>query len=337
MSLCVMLVIWLRKRGRVWHEHQSCQWEQFELTGWLWVKRRAGVGWWRNSLSDSAFVRLPEVFDGQRSPEVPQDLQQDPGPVTSVAQLPQIRQRLLRRTDCTLQLRQLITCTRSSNNTTTVMIHLCVSLLSNTHSNWIHECKNNELSELMFLNLTWALPAPYLALWTVKWVIAKFSSTVSSEKHEDVIPRWALKWLSGWSVNQQEIRLTLMLINTWFAADQLKKAPVTLFHIKWRQRNKDSMALVNDYHSGLLINLIISEKSLSLAVALTQTHSNYCHGFSLTKSYEELPVASALVRRQCENTRHIIPVRRLFLLKNSWDKLLLMIPGWGSLHLLCDV
>lgn len=37
----------------------------------------------------------------------------------------------------------------------------------------------------------------------------------------------------------------------------------------------------------------------------------------LTESYEELSVASALVRWQCENTRHIIPIRRLFFLKNK--------------------
>lgn len=38
----------------------------------------------------------PEVLDGQRPPEIPQDLQQNPGPVAPVAQLAQIRQRLLR-------------------------------------------------------------------------------------------------------------------------------------------------------------------------------------------------------------------------------------------------
>lgn len=62
------------------------------------------------------FVCPPEIFDGQRSPEVPQDLQKNPGPVTSVAQLPQVRQRLLWRADGTLQLGQLITCTHSSKN-----------------------------------------------------------------------------------------------------------------------------------------------------------------------------------------------------------------------------
>lgn len=49
-------------------------------------------------------VCLPEILDGQRSPEVPQDLQQDPGPVTSVAQLSQVRQGLLWRADGTFQL-----------------------------------------------------------------------------------------------------------------------------------------------------------------------------------------------------------------------------------------
>lgn len=63
MSLCVMLVIWLERRGG-----DECQNQQ------LWF-----TGWWHRVL------RPPEVFDGQRSPEVPQDLQQDPGPVTSVA------------------------------------------------------------------------------------------------------------------------------------------------------------------------------------------------------------------------------------------------------------
>lgn len=67
-------------------------------------------------LVKNRYDSLPEVLDGQRSSEVPQDLQQDPGPVTPVAQLPQVRQRLLWRTHCTLQLRQLITCTHSSNN-----------------------------------------------------------------------------------------------------------------------------------------------------------------------------------------------------------------------------
>lgn len=51
----------------------------------------------------------PEVFDGQRSPEVPQDLQQNPGPVAPVAQLPQIGQRLLWRAHRVLQLGQLVT------------------------------------------------------------------------------------------------------------------------------------------------------------------------------------------------------------------------------------
>lgn len=41
------------------------------------------------------------------------------------------------------------------------------------------------------------------------------------------------------------------------------------------------------------------------------------HSLSLTESYQELPVASALVRRQRENTGHVIPVWRLFLLKNK--------------------
>lgn len=52
----------------------------------------------------SVCVCLPEILDGQRSPEVPQDLQQDPGPVTSVAQLSQVRQGLLWRANSTFQL-----------------------------------------------------------------------------------------------------------------------------------------------------------------------------------------------------------------------------------------
>ena len=49
-------------------------------------------------------VCLPEILNGQRSPEVPQDLQQDPGPVASVTELSQVRQRLLRRANSTFQL-----------------------------------------------------------------------------------------------------------------------------------------------------------------------------------------------------------------------------------------
>lgn len=36
-----------------------------------------------------------------------------------------------------------------------------------------------------------------------------------------------------------------------------------------------------------------------------------------TESYEELPVASALVWRQREDTGHIIPIWRFFLLQNK--------------------
>ena len=50
----------------------------------------------------------PEVFDGQRPPEVPEDLQEDPGPVAAVAQLAQVRQGLLRGAHRTLDLGQLV-------------------------------------------------------------------------------------------------------------------------------------------------------------------------------------------------------------------------------------
>ena len=49
-----------------------------------------------------ARVCVPEVFDGQRAPEVSKYLQQHPRPVAPVAQLAQVRQRLLRRTHCAL-------------------------------------------------------------------------------------------------------------------------------------------------------------------------------------------------------------------------------------------
>lgn len=54
--------------------------------------------------TNSFCVCVPEILDGQRSPEVPQDLQQDPGPVTSVAQLSQVRERLLWRANRVFQL-----------------------------------------------------------------------------------------------------------------------------------------------------------------------------------------------------------------------------------------
>lgn len=64
-------------------------------------------------------ARAPEVLDGQRPPEVPQDLQQNPGPVAPVAQLAQVRQRLLRRAHGVLQLRQLVTCRHTKNKSAT--------------------------------------------------------------------------------------------------------------------------------------------------------------------------------------------------------------------------
>lgn len=70
----------------------------------------------RRRLISERRVCVPEVLDGQRSPEVPQDLQQDPRPVAPVAQLPEIRQRLLRRADGVLQLRQLVTCTQTTRD-----------------------------------------------------------------------------------------------------------------------------------------------------------------------------------------------------------------------------
>lgn len=44
----------------------------------------------------------PKVLDGQCAPEVSQDLQQDPRPVAAVAELAQVRQRLLRGAYCAL-------------------------------------------------------------------------------------------------------------------------------------------------------------------------------------------------------------------------------------------
>lgn len=40
----------------------------------------------------------------------------------------------------------------------------------------------------------------------------------------------------------------------------------------------------------------------------------------LTERYEELSVASALIRWECEDTCHIIPIWRLFLLKNKGNE-----------------
>lgn len=91
----------------------------------------------------TVFVCLPEILDGQRSPEVPQDLQKNPGPVTSVAQLPQVRQRLLWRPDGALQLGQLITCTHSSKNK--CLLHWQISVLLK-----MYLFKTRVLSELMF-------------------------------------------------------------------------------------------------------------------------------------------------------------------------------------------
>lgn len=52
------------------------------------------------------------------------------------------------------------------------------------------------------------------------------------------------------------------------------------------------------------------------------------HSLSLTESYQELPVASALVRRQRENTGHVIPVWRLFLLKNKTTEVVTISLKW---------
>lgn len=52
------------------------------------------------------------------------------------------------------------------------------------------------------------------------------------------------------------------------------------------------------------------------------------HSLSLTESYQELPVASALVRRQRENTGHVIPVWRLFLLKNKTTTVVTISQKW---------
>lgn len=70
------------------------------------VGGQGGLGDSGSKHAASTCVRacVPEVLDGQRPPEVSQDLQQDPGPVTPVAQLSQVRQGLLRRTDSTFQL-----------------------------------------------------------------------------------------------------------------------------------------------------------------------------------------------------------------------------------------
>lgn len=54
-------------------------------------------------------AEVPEVFNGQGSSEVSQDLQQNPRPVAPIAQLAQIRQRFLWRTHGALELRQLVT------------------------------------------------------------------------------------------------------------------------------------------------------------------------------------------------------------------------------------
>ena len=45
-------------------------------------------------LSDTGHVR--QILDGQSPTEISENLQQHPGPVTAVAQLSQVRQRLLR-------------------------------------------------------------------------------------------------------------------------------------------------------------------------------------------------------------------------------------------------
>lgn len=75
MSLCVMLVIWLKEQKRRARINITVVW-----TDGRRPRVCDGVG----------SVCLPEVFDRQRSSKVPQDLQQDPRPITPVAQLPKI-------------------------------------------------------------------------------------------------------------------------------------------------------------------------------------------------------------------------------------------------------
>jgi len=55
----------------------------------------------------------------------------------------------------------------------------------------------------------------------------------------------------------------------------------------------------------------LSHSSLTPSESVTQRWAR------LTKGDEELPVASALVRRQRENTRHVVPVWRLLLLQDK--------------------
>lgn len=47
----------------------------------------------------------------------------------------------------------------------------------------------------------------------------------------------------------------------------------------------------------------------------------HTHTVSLTEGDEELAVASALVGRQREDTRHVVPIRRLFLLKEQKENI----------------
>lgn len=110
--------VWASRR---WHADPSSTWPYWATAGcwwchsvWCWSS-----GWgeeWggclemseENNESVCVWGGLPEILDGQRSPEVPQDLQQDPGPVASVAQLSQVRQGLLWRANSTFQLWQLV-------------------------------------------------------------------------------------------------------------------------------------------------------------------------------------------------------------------------------------
>ena len=78
------------------------------LEGFGWKGPRRGDHG-QSEESPSLWKDLPKVLDGQGAPEVSQDLQQDPGPVASVAELAQVRQWLLRGADRALQLRELIT------------------------------------------------------------------------------------------------------------------------------------------------------------------------------------------------------------------------------------
>lgn len=62
-----------------------------------------------SSSPDYELETLPEILDGQSSPEVAQDLQKDPGPVTTVTQFAKVRQWFLWWPYCTLKLWQFIT------------------------------------------------------------------------------------------------------------------------------------------------------------------------------------------------------------------------------------